>query len=802
MKHGLPKLVFAAASLFLVLALVWFDRDRTSPGPLTTTHALVAELASEDGCDRCHDSSDMADDCTGCHEDVGADLAAKRGFHGATLATTPTVATSADACATCHQEHHGDATPLSGEHAFALAGFASIAEFDHRGLDFRLGGRHAELACDKCHRSAGAASLAKGEKRFLGLVQDCASCHEDVHRGKFGPDCARCHGEEHPFADAANFVHVESFPLVGGHAQKCEECHAPDGPHAVELAQAAQPRECAACHESQHSGPFLGAVATLARTSSDATCALCHDAARGAFAEDSSAMPLELHAASGFALTKPHERARCEQCHEPAKSTFSDRYPGRTADACAACHGDPHRGEFAKGAFRGAACSDCHARDTFDTHSFDVAEHSRTPFALTGAHARIDCDACHAPARDAASSPRDFRTTKTRCEDCHADVHAGEFARVAAARGEPTPRCEDCHGTESFRDVDRRLFDHGARTAFALQGAHARADCESCHPTTVHAELPTRTFGFAADRFPGPSERCDTCHVDVHDGVFDRPGRPPTLDGRATCERCHDVERFRGEHARSFDHGLFTGFALEGGHRRATCESCHGPDPKSVHALGAVADKFRGPTERCETCHQDPHGGRFDAAHAPRELEGRVGCARCHGVESFRDVESSSFDHARWTGFALEEAHARAACEACHVPTPKLRDGMRLGAAAGKDCEACHEDVHAGQFAQLGRTDCAACHRDTGSFREIVFDHARDSRFALDKQHAKLDCAVCHRPERGARGAEVVRYKPLGVECIDCHRPTSGKRRPDDSGPYPPGRSARGANDEHEEDER
>jgi hypothetical protein len=700
MRSSVPKILLAAASLFLVLALVWFDRDKTSPGPLASSHAAVAKLAGADGCDACHDSSDMVDDCLECHRDVGDSIEKHSGLHGRLVA-----AADRDSCATCHTEHHGEAAELAGDAAFARAGVSKIAAFDHAGLEYRLVGKHAGLACAKCHRAAEEPALKEGEKRFLGLSQACATCHEDAHKGKFGTDCARCHGQDLPFKDAANFVHPASFPLLGGHAQKCEKCHDPESAFAVELVVGKPSRSCDECHENRHTRPFLDGVASSTRIARDATCTLCHDAARGAFEKDSPTMRPELHAASGFALSKPHERARCEQCHEPAKATFAERYPGRKPEACADCHGDPHQGEFAKGAFRGAQCVECHARESFATHSFDATAHARTAFALTGAHVRAKCDACHAPLAAGAEGPRDFRTDKQTCEACHVDVHKGEFARLAASRGEPAPGCADCHGTETFSDVDRKRFDHGLRTPFALAGAHARAECESCHVAKPHAEFPERTFGFAAERFPGPSERCDTCHVDVHDGVFERAGRPLSLDGRATCERCHDVERFGGDVARRFDHGLFTGFALAGGHGRAKCEDCHGEGRDEKHALGKVAKRYPGPTERCETCHRDPHDGRFDRADSPAVVDGRTGCARCHGVETFRDVSPTAFDHARWTGFVLEKAHASAACEACHVPTPNLRDGMHLGRSAGKECAACHDDAHAGQFVVAGVND-------------------------------------------------------------------------------------------------
>ena len=72
-----------------------------------------------------------------------------------------------------------------------------------------------------------------------------------------------------------------------------------------------------------------------------------------------------------------------------------------------------------------------------------------------------------------------------------------------------------------------------------------------------------------------------------------------------------------------------------------------------------------------------------------------------------------------------------------------------------------------------GRTDCARCHADAGA---LLFDHQRDSRYALDASHEKLECAACHRPWPLPDGTTAIRYKPLGVECTDCHGPRGGGR--------------------------
>ena len=66
----------------------------------------------------------------------------------------------------------------------------SSRHFDHSKTKFPLLGKHAPLACDKCHKTA-------DFKAPVAHVQ-CKACHQDIHGGQFaaradGGDCAGCH---------------------------------------------------------------------------------------------------------------------------------------------------------------------------------------------------------------------------------------------------------------------------------------------------------------------------------------------------------------------------------------------------------------------------------------------------------------------------------------------------------------------------------------------------------------------------------------------------------------------------------
>jgi hypothetical protein len=115
--------------------------------------------------------------------------------------------------------------------------------------------------------------------------------------------------------------------------------------------------------------------------------------------------------------------AVCEDCHE--SRAFHD-----APETCVDCHAD----DDAHAQQLGSDCALCHNPNDWLLWTFD--HDAQTPFALTGAHADLDCLACHRqPVADAIVVP-------SACGSCHRadDVHDGEFGEDCAA----------CHTTESF----------------------------------------------------------------------------------------------------------------------------------------------------------------------------------------------------------------------------------------------------------------------------------------------------------------------------------------------------------------
>jgi len=685
-----PRLWIAVLAAAAVVLVAVADLGRSAPGPVAAVHARVEALHEGRSCRQCHGGlfSDMSESCQECHAPVAAQLDGGKGVHGRLGKER------GGQCALCHSEHHGADFALVNQVAFAQAGLGAVETFDHDLVGFAMRGAHLDLDCAACHTLAWTDVLPAGERRFQGLLQRCSACHFDAHEGRMQVTCTSCHGQD-DFRDLEAAGHEAQLPLIGGHGHlDCRACHRPGQAHSLDAVgerRAPAQRTCRDCHASPHAAGFVERGAPLAAEgeralprSADA-CAACHRPDHGAFADAAAALTPTQHAASGFELAAPHDGAACAQCHAgtagPDGAAFASRFLGRGQDDCGACHEDPHGGQFDASPLAAGACVACHAATHFTPHLFDVARHAEAALPLAGRHAAAACDACHL--QPAGFEPRRFRGTTTTCDGCHADAHDDFFA-PALAKAAPVPHgaCAHCHVPTSFADVPRARFDHGAWTGHPLAGSHAEAECGSCHARAAAPDAHHRTFGRVATRFP-PQPGCSRCHQDPHGGRFDGTGQPPVVAGRTGCARCHDEVSFRSL-PHGFDHGRWTGFALDGSHARVECSGCHAPLREATdggrtwrHAAG----------RECAACHADPHGGQF-AQH------GRVDCARCHRPTHFRALV---FNHNLDARFPLGDAHGGVECAGCHRAEPIGGAVMVRYRPLPRTCVECH-GVHEEQL--------------------------------------------------------------------------------------------------------
>src|SRR5690606_41032413 len=107
--------------------------------------------------------------------------------------------------------------------------------------------------------------------------------------------------------------------------------------------------------------------------------------------------------------------SHCARSHVPETHRVQafDHALARTT-GCGSCNPSdaPHGGQF-----EGADCASCPVTATFRVAAFD---HTRTPFPLAGAHARVACGACHrSEPRPGGAMLVRYRPLGVECTDCH-----------------------------------------------------------------------------------------------------------------------------------------------------------------------------------------------------------------------------------------------------------------------------------------------------------------------------------------------------------------------------------------------
>ena len=295
------------------------------------------------------------------------------------------------------------------------------------------------------------------------------------------------------------------------------------------------------------------------------------------------------------------------------------------------------------------------------------------------------------------------------------------------------------------------------------------------------------------------------------------------LPAGLSCTDCHSMDGWRPlDPERSFDHGVFTGFRLDGLHADLQCVSCHqdlrfsATAPETTTCASCHLDVHQGtlsadcatchtpvgfsevsgirlhqnttfPLEgahlqlTCQSCHTTDQGGAFappasDCLACHREdfersqavdhvtLGFPSDCLTCHSPRSWNDV--ASFDHTSYSGgFRLVGAHLELQCNGCHLPG----GGLRFPTPNGQqDCVGCHQDDYQQEHAGTGYpTQCTDCHTVT-TWEGAVADHViLSDGYVLEGAHDALLCTSCHTPGGGR-----TLFSPTGPgDCVACHQP-------------------------------
>jgi hypothetical protein len=441
------------------------------------------------------------------------------------------------------------------------------------------------------------------------------------------------------------------------------------------------------------------------------------------------------HDLTGYKLEGAHRQLKCEKCHTEKnienpqalldkKKDLSKTFLGLSQN-CLTCHRDEHRAQLAN------QCLNCHLYNAWKPAvNFN---HDKARFVLTGSHKTVDCIKCHAEVNDNKYSDdpsfQKFTGLKfNKCQDCHEDAHKGRFGA----------NCETCHNTTKWTNYASEKFDHD-KTLFPLKGKHVHVKCELCHE-------PGQSLKIA--KF----SKCMDCHDDYHQGQFKSRAQ------KGACEECHSESGFTPAKFTLQQHNQGR-YPLIGAHLAVPCIACH---KKITIGRNAETLQFKFQSMRCVSCHNDPHRGEVNKyLNQISALTRNNGCEYCHEITGWSAVQ---FNHDQ-SKFKLVDRHKNVSCKGCHQEQAK--DKMLHFQDIPQECNACHQDKHAGQFLQNGETSCKKCHTPA-AWKQEIFNHDVDSRFKLTGGHQKVPCQDCHKSEL-INGERVTRYKPLDTKCASCH---------------------------------
>lgn len=395
---------------------------------------------------------------------------------------------------------HGELPPgLDCASCHTPAGWSPLREdlaFTHgERSGFELTGAHEATPCVGCHLD-----LRFDAPRIDPL--ECGACHSDPHEGRLVDSCASCHDTRTFYDVDGELAHARTtLPLSGAHLQlPCETCHVEDRV----LFTGLEP-ECVACH---HDAYLSAEVVDHEGSGFSEDCTQCHSDLGW------SDSPYFDHAtASGWPLVEAHAWVRCSGCHQvPGMSPL---YSAGSPDDCYACHLDEYEEEHGGGF--STTCVDCHNQRSWEDATFDHT--AEGAFPLLGAHARIDCRACHSVPGYALLFP-----APTGEDDCVA-CHQSDYDREHGGDGYPTT-CALCHTVDNWEASLR----HDSQFFPIFSGRHAGewSSCAECHVDPADF----RVFS-CIDCHAHTQGTTDADHSEVRDYVYASAG----------CFSCHPTGR-------------------------------------------------------------------------------------------------------------------------------------------------------------------------------------------------------------------------------------------------------------------
>jgi len=536
-----------------------------------------------------------------------------------------------------------------------------------------------------------ALTILSGGQPAGGQTQSSANSRSP--HGSLSIPCQNCHTLSgwKPIRSVPEFDHnTTKYPLRGMHVGvSCTQCHTkPVFTNVGKL--------CADCHADIHKGQM------------GASCDQCHNVKGWHVALQQINQHL-----NRFPLIGAHATLDCDSCHTGAAV---GQFQGLST-ACYSCHQKDYLNTRSSGLNHVAlnlptTCEQCHSMDNWFGAKFD---HLRfTGFALTGAHATLDCAACHAGGK--------FANTPAACVGCHlADFNKTNNPPHGQA-GFPTT-CQTCHNTSAW---DPTTFNHNTFTSFPLTGAHVNVGCNQCH---------------IKGQFVGTPADCASCHIKD----FNSATNPNHVQSGfpTTCQQCHNTTSWTTS---AFDHST-TGFPLTGAHTTLQCTQCH----------NSAFGNYNITSGACALCHMTDYNGTTNPPHQTAGFP--TTCNTCHSTVA--GWGGATFNHTT-TGFGLTGAHTTLQCAQCHNSN---FGNYNITSGA---CALCHmtdynNTTNPNHKAAGFPTTCDMCHSTVAGWGGATtnFNHAATG-FPLTGAHTTLQCTQCHNSNFG-------NYNITSGACALCH---------------------------------
>ena len=510
-------------------------------------------------------------------------------------------------------------------------------------------------------------------RAFLGLLTFavvCAGVGRAQQHGTHSPHgplnipCQNCHTFSgwKPIRSVPEFDHNKTrYPLRGMHEKvACASCH-------TKMVFTNVGSKCADCHADIHKRQF------------GASCEQCHTVKGWQV----SIQQIQNHQ-NRFPLMGAHAALDCDSCH---KSAAVGQFQGLST-ACYSCHSKDFQsttGPNHPAAGFSTSCEQCHGFNNWFGVRFDHLKY--TGYALNGAHATLDCTACHLN--------NQFKNTPATCVGCHLPDYQKASNPNHVQAGFPQT-CQTCHSTNAWQPAS---FDHSS-VGFPLTGAHAGLQCAQCH---------------ANNNYNLTSAACSQCHMPDYNAT-NNPSHT-AANFPITCQTCHNTTAWQPA---AFDHNS-VGFPLTNGHAGLQCTQCH------------VNNNYSLTSGACNQCHMPDYNGTTNPNHVQAGFP--TDCSLCHSTTSWL---TATFNHST-TGFPLTGAHLNTACAMCHV-----NNNYNLTNTA---CSSCHmpdyNTTNNPNHAAAGLpTTCDVCHNTT-AWIPSSFNH-NNTPFPLTGAHITTPCAQCH----------------------------------------------------------